>query len=274
MHIFFTWSGWSRLAAIATALTAVAALWFSAKSLGSTEKQYALSEQGQVTDRFTKAVEQLGSDKMDIRLGGIYSLERLARDSPPDQGVVFEVLGAYTRTHSAADPACSQRVPVDIQAVLTVVQRREATATPNRLGNLDEQAIRKLEMEYFQSRIDLSGACLRQATLVDAPMESAALTRTNLSYALLIGSNLSTAYCNQAVLEGADLETTNLSYADLESASLVDANLRSANLSGADLRGANLTGAVLRDTDLTGILYNASTVWPRGFSPPPSRPPE
>jgi hypothetical protein len=33
-----------------------------------------------VTDRYTKAIEQLGSDRLDVRIGGIYALERVARD--------------------------------------------------------------------------------------------------------------------------------------------------------------------------------------------------
>ena len=30
-----------------------------------------MSQEGQITDRFTKAIEQLGSDKLEVRLGGI-----------------------------------------------------------------------------------------------------------------------------------------------------------------------------------------------------------
>ena len=45
-------------------------------------RTYELTEQGQVTDRYTKAIEQLGSDKLDVTIGGIYALERIARDSP------------------------------------------------------------------------------------------------------------------------------------------------------------------------------------------------
>jgi len=44
-------------------------------------RTFELTEQGQVTDRYTKAIEQLGSDKLDVRIGGIYALERIARDS-------------------------------------------------------------------------------------------------------------------------------------------------------------------------------------------------
>lgn len=36
----------------------------------------------QVTELYTKAVEQLGSDKAAVRLGGLYALERVAQDNP------------------------------------------------------------------------------------------------------------------------------------------------------------------------------------------------
>jgi hypothetical protein len=38
-----------------------------------------------ITESFSKAVEQLGSDKLEVRLGGTYSLERISKESliPP-----------------------------------------------------------------------------------------------------------------------------------------------------------------------------------------------
>ncbi len=53
-----------------------------------------------MTDRYTKAIEQLGSDKLDVRIGGIYALERIARDSAKDHPTVMEVLTAFIREHS------------------------------------------------------------------------------------------------------------------------------------------------------------------------------
>ena len=68
-------------------------------------EQVAISEQGQITERFTRAVDQLGSERPDVRLGGIYALERIANDSPPDQSTIGEVLTAYIRQRSPWPPS-------------------------------------------------------------------------------------------------------------------------------------------------------------------------
>jgi hypothetical protein len=121
-------------------------LYFTAKTLRTTQE-------GQITDRFTKAIEQLGNKKhLTVRLGGIYALERIARDSSKDHWQIMEVLMAYIRDnalwpqedsqplaegqlleekHSEQkdQPSSSPKGPppkpaTDIQAVLTVLGRR------------------------------------------------------------------------------------------------------------------------------------------------------
>jgi hypothetical protein len=63
-----------RLLTLGAGLLAAGALLFTART-------FTLSREGQVTDRYTKAIDQLGSGKLDVRIGGIYALERIARDS-------------------------------------------------------------------------------------------------------------------------------------------------------------------------------------------------
>ena len=50
-----------------------------------------------VTELYTKASEQLGSDKAPVRLAGIYSLERLAQDNPEHRQTIVNLLCAYLR---------------------------------------------------------------------------------------------------------------------------------------------------------------------------------
>ena len=56
---------------------------FTAETLRISEKNFQLTERGHLTDHYAKAIEQLGDDNLDVRLGGIYALEQLATDSPP-----------------------------------------------------------------------------------------------------------------------------------------------------------------------------------------------
>jgi hypothetical protein len=100
-----------RLLALGAGLGAAGALFYTARSFALSRRQFLsteraqretlkLTELGQVTDRYTKAIEQLGSDKPDVKIGGIYALERIARDSKTDHSTVMEVLTVFVREHS------------------------------------------------------------------------------------------------------------------------------------------------------------------------------
>ncbi|MEU8350260.1 hypothetical protein AB0C60_12225, partial [Streptomyces sp. NPDC048845] len=63
-------------------------------------QQLRLAREGQIAERFTRAIDHLGSDTLDVRLGGIYALERVARNSPADRPTVTDILCAFVREHS------------------------------------------------------------------------------------------------------------------------------------------------------------------------------
>src|SRR3954465_8135513 len=79
---------------------AVIALIFTFLSVQQAHDTLRLSEQGQITDRYTNAVTNLGSDTVDVRLGGIYALQRIMTDSSRDQSTVVRVLSAFVRVHT------------------------------------------------------------------------------------------------------------------------------------------------------------------------------
>src|SRR5215203_1214970 len=109
----------------------------------STRETLRITEQGQITERFTRAIDQLGAmddkgkPKLEIRLGGIYALERIARDSPErDYSTVMEVLMAYVRENAPAStvlaPHVQEKTPssteeqrsyTDIGTILAVLRR-------------------------------------------------------------------------------------------------------------------------------------------------------
>ena len=50
-----------------------------------------------ITDLYTKAADQLGSDKAPVRLAGMYALERVAQNNPDQRQTIVNVLCAYLR---------------------------------------------------------------------------------------------------------------------------------------------------------------------------------
>jgi hypothetical protein len=67
------------------------------ESARQAHEQLAVIREGQITERFTRAIEQLGSDKLEVRLGGIFALERIAKDSEPDRWAIADSLVAFVR---------------------------------------------------------------------------------------------------------------------------------------------------------------------------------
>jgi uncharacterized protein YjbI with pentapeptide repeats len=211
-----------------------------------TARTVHLTRETHLTDRFTKAVDQLGNGKVEVRVGGIYALQRLARNSSVDQPAVTDLLRAYLainapRRAQTRSLAPQTRLRDDIQAALTGPHR----------GVL------------FSPVVDLSSLDLRGARLVGAQLSRASLDQSLLTHANLSQSNLDHASLNNAVLDQADLSDANLAYASLQQASISNATLVRAVLDHADLRQANLTGtrapgASLYDVYLTEAVLEGA----------------
>jgi len=280
--------------AVRTQLLTLAAGVFVAGALWFTAQNYRLSRQGQVTDRYTKAIEQLGSDKLDVRIGSIYALERIARDSVHDHPTVMEVLAAFIREHCHEQwPLASGKPDVapperatrpDVQAALTVIGRRDPRH--------DRGAVRLASVDL--TRADLGGMNLAAVNLSAANLDHAALDGTDLSKAslngarfneaMVVGANFTDAQLFEAQLSGifvysvftrANLQLADLNHsgfrqanfdqADLKGTNLSHANLGHVSLRGADLRNADLTGAYLEAADLTGALTLPNAIIPEGW---------
>jgi len=185
------------------------------KNMAIAQRNMEIAEDGKITDRMSKAVEQLASDKLAIRLGGIYALERIAKDSERDHPQVIEVLTAFIRENSPIKESTSVEeglIPIgtDIQAILTVICLRDKT---------DDIDLR---------RANLSKAYLSEAILSEAILSEAILSGADLSGANLFEANLSGANLFEADLSGADLE--NVRNLTIDQLSTVNSLYRVKNL--------------------------------------------
>jgi hypothetical protein len=99
----------SGATAAGAALLAWAALRQAQTASERHQEQTNADRQRRITESFAKAVEQLGSDKLEVRLGGIYSLERISKESPDDYWTVMENLTAFVRNARAGTKPSAPR---------------------------------------------------------------------------------------------------------------------------------------------------------------------
>ncbi|MGA5098095.1 pentapeptide repeat-containing protein [Streptomyces lavendulocolor] len=252
-------------------LAALAALLFTWMQVGQANKELRLGEQGQVTSRFNAAIGNLGSGSEDVRLGGLYALERLMHDSARDHPTVVSVVSAYVRRHAPVRASAAQKpVSTDVDAAMAVLLRRPSVPERQAIVDLSRADLRGWKPAYQGdeivrwggamlaganlSGVDLSSGNLRAAVLAGATLRGTSLDWADLRESSLDGADLREASANQANLGGASLDG-----ADLRQTNLTDANLskswvcglRCANLTGTDLTGANLAGAVAAEANLT-----------------------
>jgi uncharacterized protein YjbI with pentapeptide repeats len=246
------------LATILGGIVLLAGFFGTWRNLQLTQESLRVSQEGQITDRFTKAIEQLGAvdkdgkPKLDVRLGGIYALERIANDSERDHWPIMEVLCTYVREHAPVtlqdqgkQPPTNHPVSADVQAILTVLGRRD------RKYEKGNQTLNLHQTDLY--RADLHDADLGGANLSDANLSEADLGGAHLSGARLIEADLSRADLSRADLSGADLIV-----ADLSGADLIEADLSGADLSGAYLSRADLIRADLGVADLSGAYLSGA----------------
>jgi len=237
-------------------------------SRAASREELQVTREGQLTDRFTRAVEQLGSKDVAVRVGGIFALGRIADESITDRASIADLLTAYARRNAPWPPDPTSPFPKDfpldqlphlsvrapdIQAIMTVLSR--STPSPAHPA--------------IWTSLDLSRTDLRRCSLPGSNLWRARFSEASLAKAWLFGADL----------RGVDFREADLRYANLREATSDlttwwpddDFDPKAAgvrvrpDLENTDLRSSYLRSADLSGISLRGARANAFTDWPDGF---------
>ncbi|QES51954.1 pentapeptide repeat-containing protein [Streptomyces venezuelae] len=236
-------------------LAAVAALLFTWLQVSQTGKELRIAEEGQITNRFNAAIGNLGSGSVDVRLGGIYALERIMNDSPRDQATVVSVLSAYVRRHAPLPTATTPAA--DISAAMNVLVRRRPEHDEGLELDLSRTDLRRWKPAhpYEERAIHLRGVVLTGSDLSDAELNGADLAEASLDDANLNRANLASAALTRAAFLGARLRDTEFSSADLSGAIFCSTGGGCADLTGTNFGSADMTRAILIGADLRKATF-------------------
>lgn len=225
------------------------------------------TKEGHMTDRINKAVEQLGAEKtvksvgkdgstveetkpnIEVRIGAILSLERIAQDSTihdkgRDHVRVMEILCAYVRENAKvgslgeeADATEFVNPRIDIQIVLDVIKRRD---------HFQIEVERTKRYRLDMRKVDFRGANLsegnfRGAILAESRFEFCSLQQGDFSGARFDGSVLNFVGFSGADLTGARMNHCRINKPQPERGGYVMSVNMAKRIGGASFIGADIS---------------------------------
>lgn len=261
--MFWEWlsggdSGSTTIRNLALVLAGVVALCLAGWRSMVADRQAKTAQQGLLNERYQKGAEMLGSDVLSVRLAGIYALQRLATEHPEQYHLqVMRLFCAFVRLPTKDQTLESGQTPIRPGSLLGL--RQDVESVMDAIGSRDSTGIAlERKADY---RLDLRGADLREAQILNSDLSGALFHHSNLSGTYVANTDLTGAFFRGADLSqaqfydvsftGAHLASANLSGAMLQGAEMVRLSFHNASLSEANLIRANLSGSILQDADLT-----------------------
>ena len=237
-------------------------------------EQADTAHQSLLNERYQQGAEMLGNAVLSVRIGGIYALERLAKESPYEYHVqIMKLLCAFAR-HPTRDEDYEKKLAErKADPRMLSLPREDVQAAIDAIGSRDKKRVEIEMSQDFELNLmgaDLSFARIGHVNLSGAMLHYAILSRTNissvdLSHAYLTGTVMKKATLNNVDFTDARAQGVDLSGAmvfqngkplfDLDSAKLRDAQLFDVDLSGKSIQDAKLDQVQIKTSDLSGTHF-------------------
>ncbi len=280
----------AQLAGLTAVLGAVVALPFTAIRLRLNTEQTVVAQEGLVTDRINKAVENLGATRvvkrqrrrdsgklayeyfenaappkinydkpifeeisepnLEVRIGAIYALERIARQNLDYHIQIMEILTTYVRENAPISLASTSPDEAFEGFVNNGMDHYQAAEKAAPLGDVQEA-----EDEWYRSlqgpRADIYAALIVIGRRSDKQIRAELSNNRHTKRAFLLDFR-------RTSLQGADLSRLSFQNALIEDTALHGANFTEAGLKHADFTNASLKRVSFRNSDLRGVNFRWS----------------
>jgi uncharacterized protein YjbI with pentapeptide repeats len=253
---------------------------FTYYTVRSAQDTLELQREGQVTDRFSRAVGQLESTDESVRVGAILSLERIAHDSERDRLTSWTVILNFIRSRRLAyyvQERGGKDKANDVQTALDALSRLGEIVSDkgkSRANDLSGTVLTDAKLMGGSLRnVEFTGAWMNRSYMVNCDMAGVLAYKTHFDDAVFAMTPLQHANFSGAVLKDAmffyptvDKQKYRAIVNDAEAVRQMDEKIKffggdvSARggmelnggqlLDGLDLMEADLTGTDLRFADL------------------------
>ncbi len=270
-------------------------------------QQILISRENQFATLFSNSIKQLGtplasesaeqtpkakSSSFDVRIAGIYGLERVARDSSRDHWPIMEILCRYVRQNHRAEKVDSGTTtsidqlkslpepPFDLETAMIALGRRSRTkvALEVELRNesLRDIKARRLALNEQQAeeddrafdeidesfRLKFDGSDLRKLKLWHCDFSHGLFQKCDMRGIVFWGCDLSDTKFSDSLLSGAIFFDCSLDRAIFSNNDLSHAQLSKVTLRGTRFyEPVNVSSTSVFDTDLEQVDKKLRPVW-------------
>ncbi|NOJ64355.1 MULTISPECIES: pentapeptide repeat-containing protein [unclassified Arthrobacter] len=215
---------------------------------------------------------------------------RTRRDKWVHDGLLAILVGSVAGLISGGILFVGQSRLDDSRAEREMTAAEELADNAARLENLryvrDKSGV---EGAFFGSldlaETQLSGLQLRESNFYNSVLTGAYMSGMDLTYSNITGADLTNVFSTGTDFTGSDFSGSNMENAffllsEFEGASftrvsasgvdMFDSSFAGARIDCMDVRGASFRVADLSDATVSNLIHDASTIWPEGFTPPPT----
>ena len=229
------------------------------QSAEATRKNAELAEKGLITDRLTRAIEQIAHEKPYMRVGGIRDLEQIADTQEEERMKIAHILASFIRTQAVKNYKENELMMkeefdahrekrLDIEIAVTVLSRIAS--------KLEKQKQFEQHSENKYDLCSLENLDLRGLRFEGVDLSKFALEGTDFSGAWLRGANFTNAHLFKffgikilrAIFFRAHLHHANFTHAYLNHAIFTEADLTATRFDNVILQNAVFDGAVVNGT--------------------------
>ena len=224
---------------IGSALIAIIGLKLFLHRLEKQEKQIDLQRKQRTDDRFTTAVELLGSSETSARTGAIYSLYHLAIEDEKYRKEVAQILCSHIRSktnEAKYKEEHKDRPSNEIQSTIDLLLK-------------DKDGNKGLYCQDFAKEKSFPQANFEYAYLVKVDFYDAQCQGAGFSYAQCQGADFRFAQCQGAKFNEVQCQGADFFYAQCQKAYFIDAQCQGAKFTLAQCQGANFTFAQWQEAD-------------------------
>jgi hypothetical protein len=209
-------------------------------------KRITLAERGQITDRYSKAIEQLGDrENVSVCIGGLYALQRIAKDSKDDLPTIIDVIRAFL-------------IHPPYQKEWREWEKWAQEPPKDRPKLYIPCPDIKIAISLFKELTPYNRPSLQYANwhaldLINTDLSNLDLQDANMSDARLLKSNFRNTNLYQAAFRNSDLRATNFQTANLQ-------HIKTSNITLFLFN--NISAANLTDTGFLRLnIPNSRNFW-------------